>query len=79
MAEIATNSGCVLKSGIKDRVSDLVKTKLIYAHMGLPFEHSRQGKIAFHDLDYPLFVEGELGVIMDENMHVANREKTFQL
>ena len=79
VADFGTNSGTGLKSGIKDRVSDLVKTRLVYAHMGLPFEHSRQGRIAFHDLDYPLFVEGELGVIMDENMHVANGEMLGRL
>ena len=39
------------KSGIKDRVSEFVLVKHAYAHMGLPFEHSRQGKVGFHDLD----------------------------
>ena len=40
------------KSGIKDRVSEFVQVKHAYAHMGLPFEHSRQGKVGFHDLDH---------------------------
>ena len=45
------------KSGIKDRVSEFVQVKYAYAHTGLPFEHSWQGKVRFHDLDYPLLVE----------------------
>ena len=68
-----------VKSGIKDRVSDLVKTKLVYAHMGLPFERSRQGKMTFHDLDYAAFVEGELGVILDTSSHTSEGEMMGRL
>ena len=68
-----------VKSGIKDRVSDLVKTKLVYAHMGLSFERSRQGKMTFHDLDYAAFVEGELGVILDTSSHTSEGEMMGRL
>ena len=68
-----------VKSGIKDRVSDLVKTKLVYAHIGLPFERSRQGKMTFHDLDYASFVEGELGVILDTSSHTSEGKMMGQL
>ena len=60
------------KSGIKDRVSEFVQVKHAYAHMGLPFEHSRQGKVGFHDLDYPLLVEGELGIILEPSLQVSD-------
>ena len=65
-----------VKSGIKDRVSHLVKTKLVYALMGLPFERSRQGKTTFHDLDYAAFVEGELG---DTSSHTSEGEMMGRL
>ena len=68
-----------VKSGIKDRVSHLVKTKLVYALMGLPFERSRQGKTTFHDLDYAAFVEGELGVILDTSSHTSEGEMMGRL
>ena len=58
-----------LKSGIKERVSDTVLNKLAYAHSGLPYEHTRQGSIGFYDLDYAMFVQGELGIILDPSMH----------
>ena len=41
-----------LKSGIKERVSDTVVSKLAYTHWGLPYEHTHQRKIGFYDLDY---------------------------
>ena len=58
-----------LKSGIKERVSDTVLNKLAYAHSGLPYEHIPQGSIGFYDLDYAMFVQGELGIILDPSMH----------
>ena len=67
------------KSGIKDRVSEFVQVKHAYAHMGLPFEHSRQGKVGFHDLDYPLLVEGELGIILEPSLKVSNGELVGRL
>ena len=67
------------KSGIKDRVSEFVQVKHAYAHMGLPFEHSRQGKVGFHDLDYPLLVEGELGIILEPSLQVSNGELVGRL
>ena len=62
------------KSGIKDRVSEFVQVKYAYAHTGLPFEHSWQGKVRFRDLDYPLLVEGELGIIWEQSLQVSDGE-----
>ena len=62
------------KSGIKDHVSKFVQVKHAYADMGLPFEHSRQGKVGFHDLDYPLLVEGEMGIILKPSLQVSDGE-----
>ena len=77
--QYALSSDNSVKSGIKDRVSDLVKTKLVYAHMGLPFEWSRQEKMTFHNLDYAAFVEGELGVILDTSSHTSEGEMMGRL
>ena len=67
------------KSGIKDGVSEFVQVKHAYAHMGLPFEHSRQEKVGFHDLDYPLLVEGELGIILEPILQVSDGELVRRL
>ena len=67
------------KSGIKDRVSESVQFKHAYAHMGLPFEHSRQGKVRFHDLGYPFLVEGELGIILEPSLQVSDGELVGRL
>ena len=67
------------KSGIKEHVSDTVMNKLAYAHMGLPYEHTRQGNIGFHDLDYSSFVQGELGIILEPSMHALPREAQGRL
>ena len=67
------------KSGIKERLSDLVKQKHVYAHLGLPFEQSNQGRLAFHELSYSQFVEGELGLILDVSLHVSQYEKEGRL
>ena len=50
-------------------MSDTVLNKLAYVHSGLPYEHTRQGSIGFYDLDYAMFVQGELGIILDPSMH----------
>ena len=57
--------------GIKDRMSEFVKVEHAQAHLGLPFEYSRQGKMAWYDLDYPLLVK-ELGFILEPNLQVTD-------
>ena len=59
-------------SGIKDQLSKFVQVKHACAHMGLPFEHSRQGKVGFHDLDYPLLVKGKSGIILETSLQVTD-------
>ena len=60
-------------------MSEFVQVKHAYAHMGLPCEHSRQGKVGFHDLDYTLLVEGELGIILKSSLQVSDGELVGRL
>ena len=60
-------------------MSEFVQVKHTYAHMGLPFEHSGQGKVGFHDLDYTLLVEGELGIILKSSLQVSDGELVGRL
>lgn len=60
------------KSGIRARASDKVKDPKIWPHISLQFEFVNN-KLEFKDLEYRLFVAGELEIITRPHIHKSER------